>query len=639
MTAWRSRCRARISAGPRVHDSTFYHAALAVAVGMAAQTLATRFRIPSIVILLFAGVAVGPDGLGLLNPAAFGAGRADLVTLAVTVILFEGGLALELQDLRRQQRSLALLLTVGAAISMTAGTLATHFLLGMPWALACLYGALVIVTGPTVVTPLLSRLRLNRTVRELLIGEAVLIDPIGAIVAVVAAEYVAGRSEMLEAGWLVFLRLGVGALAGAVAGIASAAALRRGWIPDELRNPIILGAVLLVAALASGLSSEAGLMAAVVQGVVMANAGLRELGPLRQFKEDLTVLLLSFIFILLAADLSLDAVRALGWRSLAVVAMLIWVARPLSVFLCTQGGALTIRQRLFISWICPRGIVAAAVAGLFGILLTNAGIAGGDELEALVFVTVAVTVTLQGLTAGLAARVLGLDLPSLQGTIIIGADYFGRFLAHLLIQHERQAVLIDKNPQYCRIAHAEGLPVYEGDALSVESLEEAGARYADTVLSATRNQELNTLSAQRVRSNFRVERLLVVGEGPATDGDAPFPGDFPGMDEANRSLRIGRARLVEYEVAAGEWVGRRLGELPYGNGEFALLVIRRGHTFLGTREHALDAGDRVLCLATGDGSSPLGSLFSVVRETDARESVTAGARPRAACADRSRQSG
>jgi len=595
--------------------SAFYHAALAVGFGMAGQLLASRLGVPSIVVLLIIGVTVGPDGMGLLNPDVFGAARTDLVTLAVTVILFEGGLGLRLEDLRQQQRSLALLLTLGAAISMLVGSAAAHYMLAMPWSIACLYGALVIVTGPTVVTPLLSRLTLDRTVRELLIGEGVLIDPIGAIVAIVAADYVVGRSHVWEAGWLLFARLGIGALVGAAAGFVSAAVLRRGWIADEFRNPAIFGAVLFVAAVASGLSSEAGLMAAVVQGVVMANAGLPELQPLRQFKEELTVLLLSFIFVLLAADLSIGAVRTLGWHALSVVALVAWVARPLSVLLCTIGSTLTLRQRLFVAWICPRGVVAAAVAGLFGILLSNAGIPGGDQLEALVFVTVACTVTIQGLSARRVARLLGIDLPALQGTIIVGADALGCLLGQLLIAQGRQVVLIDRSPQHCRAAHAEGLPVYEGDALAVESLDEAGARYADTVVAATRNQELNTLIAQRVRKSFRVERVLIVAEGAAAGAEpAAFPGDFPGIDEVNRQLRVGRAHLREYEVPAGEWVGRTLGELPYAMGEFALLLWRRGQAYVASNIEILAQGDRVLCLHPAAERSPIESVLTLVRQ-------------------------
>jgi NhaP-type Na+/H+ or K+/H+ antiporter len=608
-------------------DSAFYHAALAVALGMIAQVVGLRLSVPSIVILLATGVAVGPDGLGLLQPAVFGSALSHLVTLAVTVILFEGGLALRVEDLRQQHRSRVHPPTVGALISMTVGMLAARSLLGMSWSIAWLYGTLVIVTGPTVVTPLLTRLTLNRRVRELLISEGVLIDPVGAIVAIVAAEYVVGHSAIWEAGWLVFARLGVGAVLGAVAGLALGFVLRRRWVPEDLRNPTVLGLVLVVAAVASRVSSEAGLMAAATQGVVMANLGLRELGSLRQFKEELTVLLLSFIFVLLAADLPLGAVRALGWNALLVVAVLVGIGRPLAVLLCTVGSGLSWREKLFISWICPRGVVAASVAGLFGILLAKAGILGGERLQALVFITVAATVTVQGLTAGLVARLLGLDTPVLQGTLIVGADDFGRLIARLLGALQRQAMLVDSNPRHCRKARTHGLIAHLGDARSADTLETAGVRYADTVVALTANEELNTLVAQEVRNNFRVERILAAASGPVVDDERrsaearPFPGNFPGPEEVDHALSLRRATLVTYQVPEKQADFGTLGELDYGAGEFALLLGRRDSIFVAATDQKLLPGDRLLCLQVGNGDSPLRSILSMIQESDPNEAL------------------
>jgi len=601
-------------------DSAFYQASLALAAGMVAQTVAGRIGIPGIVVLLLTGVGLGPSGLGWLDPSAFGEGRADLVSLAVTVILFEGSLALDLERLRQQQRSLLLLLTVGGAISLAAGTLAALLLLDMPPRVALLYGAIMIVTGPTVVTPLLSRLTVPRPVRELLVSEGVLIDPIGAIVAIVALESVIGDHGMLASGWLVVSRLGSGALLGGAAGLLLAAVLRRRWIPEDLVNPFVLAAVLVVAAVASRLSAESGLMAAVALGVVLANVGLRDVGRLRQFKESLTVILLSFLFIVLAAGLDIGAVHALGWRGLAVVAVVVWVARPLAVLAATAGSSLPWRQRLFAAWICPRGIVAAAVAGLFHILLEREGIEGGATLEALVFTTIAFTVTLQGLTAARVARLLGVDHPTPEGTVIVGADHLGRLLERLIRRLGRQGVVVDRNPSLCRAARAEGLSVLEADALSTEALEAVGTRYADTVVSLTRNLALNALIAQRVRENFPVERVLAL----ADEGEGArelFPGDFTGVDEVNQSLRQGRARVRAYAVPAGAAVGRALGELPWGGEEFALLLQRGDGVLLATASQRLAAGDRLWCVAPPGGASPLAALLELQSETETAEAA------------------
>lgn len=589
----------------------FFQAGLAIAVGMLAQTVATRLALPGIVVLFAAGIAIGPDGFGFFDPGAFAGAQADLVTLAVTVILFEGSLGLRVNELRRLQRSLGQLLTLGGLISFVVGTLAARFFLAMSWNIAALYGALVIVTGPTVVTPLLSRLPLARSLRELLVGEAVLIDPLGAIAAIVALEYVLGNAPAWEVVWLLVVRLGVGAAVGAVAGMMLTWLLQRGWIPDSLRNPAVLAVVLVAAGGASRVSSEAGLMAAVAQGVVMANGRLPDVGRLRQFKEELTVLLLSFIFVVLAAALPLRAVRDLGWNAVWVVGTLAWVGRPLAVFLCTHGSTLTWQQRAFASWICPRGIVAASVAALFGILLTDAGIAGGEALEALVFVTVGLTVTVQGLTAGAVARLLGVDQPELRDTVIVGADALGRLVARALEAQQRQVVLIDRNPGLCTQARRDGLVAIDGDALSVDDLEEAGARHADTVVALTRNPELNALVAERVRRNFPAERVLALGDvGGSTQAAAPFPGQRPPVDDINRLLRTAGAQLVSYAGPGAAIVNAPLASLSYASGEFALLLQRRGSAALATTSDTLQRDDVLFCFRPRGAASPLESVFA-----------------------------
>jgi Trk K+ transport system NAD-binding subunit len=284
------------------------------------------------------------------------------------------------------------------------------------------------------------------------------------------------------------------------------------------------------------------------------------------------------------------------------------------------------RQRLFVSWICPRGIVAAAVAGLFSILLAQAGIAGSNQLEALVFVTVAVTVTVQGLTARPIARLLRVDVPPLRGAIVVGADRFARLLARLLVMLGRQVVMIDRNPRFCRAARSENFSVYEGDALSVDTLEEAGTRYADTVVAVTHNPELNTLVAQRVRDSFRVQRVLALADDPETGARAApsgvFPGNFPGSDETNRLLRLGLLSVVEYEAAA-EGSAHSLAELPYAPGEFALLVRCRQAVLIATSDQSLGAGDHLWCAQPASIPSPLTELLTPVSEIDPGTAVAA----------------
>ncbi len=607
---------ARVGPGSAVDMNPLFHISLALIAGVVAHLIAARLALPSIVILLPTGVLIGPDGLGWLDPAQFRAAQAELVSLAVTIILFEGALALRVPYLRQQTRTLGMLLTVGALISLLCGTAAARFFLDMPWNLAWLYGAIVIVTGPTVVSPLLARLAIDRRVREILVAEGVLIDPIGAIFAIVLAEYFLGHAGPWAAGWLVLFRLGVGAFVGAGAGLVLTAALRRGLIPEQLRNPTVLAVVLFAATLASRISAEAGLMAAVAQGVVMANADLYGTGRLRAFKEELTLLFLAFIFVALAAGLPVAEVAALDWRGLAVVASLLWIGRPLAVVVSTCGTDLRWGERVFLAWICPRGIVAASVAGLFGLLLAEKGVAGATRLEALVFVTVAVTVALQGLTAPLVARVTGVNLPSLNGALIVGGDFFGRLVGRLLAARGRQVVIVDNNAGHCAAAQSAGLAVYRGDALQADTLDAAGIRFVDTVLALTRNLELNDLVAQEVREHFRIERVLSVGAAAQRNADRPFPGRLPHLDEVNAALRHRRARVRIYRVPRA--VARRLlADLPFADGEAAVLLERRGRVFVARENEVLEEEDTVICLQTEPTSSPLEQVLELVADQPA----------------------
>ncbi len=652
-------------------ELAFANAAIALAAGLGAQILAVHLALPGIVLLLAAGTLLGPDVLGWLDPKAFGAGRADLVTLVVIVILFEGALALDLKRLREQQRSLLLLLTGGAAISMAAGSLAAWSILGLSPPVALLYGSLMIVTGPTVVKPLLSRIKLARRVRELLVSEGVLIDPIGAIVALVAAEWVVGRHGLFVSGGIVIYRLLLGSAIGFAAGFVLAEILkrqeraegteaderppraqersgnttwlarRRAWrpgvvIPEELVNPAVLAVVVVVAAVASRISAEAGLMAAVAQGVTMANRSVPGLGRLREFKETLTVILLSFLFVVLAADLRVAEVTALGWEALAVVAIVIWVGRPLAVFSSTVGSDLKTPERLFVAWICPRGIVAAAVAGFFRIALDEAGIPGGASLEALVFVTVAVTVVLQGMTARPLARLLGIDFPKLEDIVIVGAGPFPRTLAGILNAQVRPVTLlhqdkaaIPKGPQQFpgpgkkkrRTPPPARIRALVGDALKPEFLGSAGVPYADTVVAMTTNSSLNDLVGKKVREHFpMVERVLEAGEDRSREGADSrrlFPGNFRGMKKTNELAETDALLVESYTVTTSDRIGEPLAALPYAPGEFAVAVKRANSVLVATGSERLALGDQVWCARRSGSDSEVAGALSAPVDTGA----------------------
>ncbi len=429
---------------------------LALVAGIAAQVLANFVKVPSIVFLLLFGVLLGPDGLGWVRPQIMGSGLEALVSLAVALILFEGGLNLRLQRLNQVSDSLRNLVLLGSLLTLGGGALAAHYLGEFPWPLAFLFGSLVVVTGPTVINPILKRVRVDSAVSTLLEGEGVLIDPVGAILAVVVLQVVlSGHPSFLLALEQLSSRLAIGSAVGALGGwlMGSFLLWSRQFLTEELRNSVVLAGALGVFALAQSLRSEAGLMAVVMAGLVVRQKAAIAERSVRQFHGQLVVMAISVLFILLTSTLSLKAVFALGWGALATVLCLMLVVRPLSVWLCTWRSDLNWRQKLFVAWLAPRGIVAASVASLFAILLTERGITGGDALKALVFLTISVTVTVQGLTAAWVARWLGLDQGS--STVIIGNHPLVDQLAQLL-RSLNQAVEVLPLPSGSRLREPVG---------------------------------------------------------------------------------------------------------------------------------------------------------------------------------------
>lgn len=485
--------------------------AAALAAGMVAHTLAHHLRVPSIVVLLLSGVVLGPDVLGVIRPDSLGHGLEVLVGLSVAVILFDGGLNLDAARLRREAVTIRRLVTLGALTTAVGGTLATRLLMGWPWKIAVLFGTLVIVTGPTVVTPLLRRIRVERKVGTILEAEGVLIDPIGAITAVVALELVLDTEASSAAVGLlgIPIRLLVGVALGVGGGLLIAALLRsEELVPDGLENVFALSLVLALFALSNTALPESGIMAAVVAGLVVGNTPIGREQRLRAFKEHLSVMLVGLLFVLLAADVRLYEVVGLGWKGLAVVLVLALVIRPLGVALSAYRSDLSYQERTFMAWLGPRGIVAAAVASLFAESLSDEGIPLGPELRALVFLVIAVTVVVQGLSGAQVASLLRVRSPR-SGYVIVGANAIGRTIAHLLQKTDESVVLVDSNEANVGAAREEGLTAVLGNANDENRLLEVDLEARRGFIAVTSNEAINLLLARRAREQFKVPGCVV----------------------------------------------------------------------------------------------------------------------------------
>jgi NhaP-type Na+/H+ or K+/H+ antiporter len=482
---------------------------IAMAIGMAAQVAARHMRLPGIVLLLAAGVIAGPDVLDIVRPDALGGGVQMIVGIAVAVILFEGGLSLDVRRLRAEALVIRRLVTAGAVVTAVGATLAAHWLMGWDWRLATLFGTLVIVTGPTVVTPLVRRLRVKHPVSTILEAEGLLIDPIGAIIAVVALEllYAEAAASALARPAVV---LGGGALMGAAAGAAIAMILRRPrLVPDGLENVLVLSLVIGLFQVSEAILAESGLTAVVAAGLVVGNIRTRVGDTLLEFKEQLTALLIGLLFVLLAADVRIDDVRAIGWPAIGTVAALMLLVRPAQAFICAIGTNLSWRERTFIASLAPRGIVAAAVASLFAETLTQRGLEGGTELRALVFLVIAITVTVHGVTGGLIARLLGLRRPTENGWVILGANSLAFTLGRLLRAEHPEIVFIDSNPQSVSAARNEGFLALYGQGLLTEVLQSVDLDSRIGCIALTPNEEVNVLWASKVRAETRAPRVYV----------------------------------------------------------------------------------------------------------------------------------
>lgn len=486
--------------------------AIAVMAGITAQVIGEYLRVPSIVFLLLFGILLGSDILDVLHPQDLGIGLEVLVALSVAIILFEGGLNLELRELDKVSGSLRNLVTIGTLITLIGGGMAAHWLAEFPWSISFLYASLVVVTGPTVIGPLLKQVQVDRQVATLLEGEGVLIDPVGAILAVVVLNAIinANSAPIDLVGGLLF-RLGIGSVVGGVGGWLLGLFIKNTHrLTEELKNLVVLAAVWGLFVLSQHLYGESGLMAAVTAGIVLKAFSLPEERLLKRFKEQLTVLCVSVLFVLLAADLSIASVVALGWGSVLAVAVLMLVVRPISIFLCTVNSDLNWRQKIFLSWVAPKGIVSASVASLFAILLTERGINGGDSIKALVFLTIIMTVFCQGLTAGFVANWLRITSSEAQGAVIVGGKALGRLLASLFQEAGESVVLIDTDPEACEKAKAENIPVFQSSALDLEVLTEAGIESMGTFIALTNNGEVNLVLAQRVLEEFQPPKVLAV---------------------------------------------------------------------------------------------------------------------------------
>ncbi|WP_237560589.1 cation:proton antiporter domain-containing protein [Halostella litorea] len=611
-----------LSASPDSGPNFLAITALIIGLGVVSQMLAARYRVPSVIFLITAGIVAGPEVLGLFDPDAFGNAVSAIVGVSVAIIVFEGAFNLRIDKLREAPSAAVRLVTIGAVIAFLGTTAAVRFALGAEWGIAMVVGALLVATGPTVVTPILEVVAVRDRVAAVLETEGIVNDVSAAIFAVVAFEALSlSDPTPVDYGYLFVERLGVGLLVGlVVAGVLwyvlSYLDLSPGNAPQTARLLVLAGAIVAFG-VASTIRSEAGVAAVATAGVVLGNLDIPYEDDIEEFKGDVTLLVLSFVFIVLAALLDFDKLLALGAGGLVVVLVVTLVLRPLLVFLSTTGDRFTSGEKLFVSFVGPRGIIPASVATLFALELSNAqsapyNPAGADILVGTVFLIILVTVVFQ---AGLARQIAEYFEVIPMRVLIVGGGKVGRSLAERLEDRGENVVLIEEDVDIVERSRNEGYTVHHGDGTDTEVLRAAGAENAKIVAAATGDDDANLLVAQLASSKFDVDTVLARANNPdnvdafedlgvrtisasmATAWAMDNVIERPGL--SNWMTELGRTGDVqEIEVTAEDLVGKTIemldDELP--NGVLIALVGREGDHHVPDGDFTLRKGDHITFL-------------------------------------------
>jgi NhaP-type Na+/H+ or K+/H+ antiporter len=571
--------------------------------GVGAQWLAWRLGLPSILLLLLVGLALGPLS-GWVNPdELLGTALFPLVSLAVAVVLFEGGLTLDLRELRRAGPAIGRLATIGLVVTWTGTTLCAWGLGCLPLPLAVLFGALMTVTGPTVVGPLLRQVRPTGSVGIIARWEGIVVDPLGAALAVVTLAALLGgggaAATVGAVGGLLRTTL-AGAFLGALGAGLVHFPLRRFWVPDHLQSPVVLTIVLAVFTAGQAAAPEGGLLAVTLMGLLLANQKSVPIAHVVEFKENLRVLLLAVLFVTLGARVRLEDLALLDGRAFLLLAALILIVRPIAVAAAMRGTGMRRQERWFLSALAPRGVVAAAVSVLFAERLAEAGVPGAEALVPLTFLMILGTVTVYGLSLGPLARALGLARGSAQGVLIAGADGVARSLADGLRLSGIAVLLVDSNRADVAAARRAGLSAAHASILADSPKEIFDLGGMGQFLALTPNDEVNALACLHYRDLFDRSRVFQLAPEPIMESEAGATGTSIADPQPHRE-----------DGALREYGGRT----PFRtDATHALLArrLRRGHRVLlldpapadgDLREHLRSEGgaDAIALFVLGSG--------------------------------------
>ncbi|WP_445957378.1 cation:proton antiporter [Yeosuana sp.] len=540
-----------------------------IILGILAQWVAWKFKLPAILPLILIGLLVGPvsaeffsdDGTKWIEP--IWNGKKGLfpdeslfyfVSLAISIILFEGGLTLRLSEIKNVGPIITKLITVGVMVTFFGAAIAAHFTFYLSWEISFLFSALIIVTGPTVITPILRNIPLKKDISAVLKWEGILIDPIGALVAVLVFEFISvdAGGEFTKTAFIEFGKI---VLFGSTFGFTFAHALNlsinKNWVPHYLLNVFALASVLGVFVLSDTFAHESGLLAVVVMGMVLGSSKSPYLKELLYFKESLSVLLISILFILLSANINIeDMLLIYNWNTVILFAVVVFLIRPVGVFLSTYGSNLKLKEKFFISWVGPRGIVAAGIASLFGLKLARSGVDDAEYITPLVFMIVLGTVLLNATTARPFAKIVGVFLKKSEGILIIGASHVSRLIGNYLEDNGRHVVLIDSNQNNIQLAQELGLEAFNADIYSETLEDNIELNDVGFLMALTGSEDINKYAIEKFSKMFGENgsfRLITANEMDNPENN-PKEGLFSHTDDFIKLTEVARKFPLIHEI-------------------------------------------------------------------------------------------
>ena len=600
--------------------------ALILVAGIGCQWLANRLHLPALILLLACGFLLGPATQILSPGQQFGSLLMPAVKLGVAIILFEGGLNLHFHELAETRATIRRLALLGIPIAWLLGSSAAHFIGGLGWPIASLFGAIIVVTGPTVILPLLRHAKLKQKPAALLKWEGIVNDPLGAVLAVLVFHWLIHDGTTATELAINLLWLLLAGFIGAATGYVTGLGFRGGQIAEHLKGPLLIAILLALFVITNHWLEDAGLVAVTAMGLMIGNMNLPSMAEIRRFKEYVTLILVSALFIVLTANIELAGFQAMSWHSAALIAAILFLVRPATILLATLGSDLTWRERLLPAWIAPRGIVAAAVAGVFAPELIDHQIAGAEQLVPLTFTLIVVTVILHGLTIAPWGRFLGLASINRNGILVVGASPWSSELCKQLNELGVAVLLTDSSWQRLRKARLANVPVYYGEILSPNAENSLQLVEMETLLALSDNDAYNALACTGQAAEMgwqRVYQLSSSNGSQSTDQHAELHAGLKGQTAFND--RSSYEELLRRHYMGWQFQKTRLTDnYDYQqwrdnqpSASIDLLSIKAdGVVMVATQGRPLqgDAGDTLLSFVPASPSQPTASVQSKVAD-------------------------